>query len=93
MEEKIKGPALSQEQIGVINEIKTVETAVLKLINSIKDQDIMPVDKRWIAIGTTDIEKGFISCFKKKLEIEEYNNGSGPNIRTTRVKKSEVVLN
>ncbi len=41
----------------------------------------------------TDIEKGFISCFKKKLEIEEYNNGSGPNIRTTRVKKSEVVLN
>lgn len=64
MEEKIKGPALSQEQIGVINEIKTVETAVLKLINSIKDQDIMPVDKRWIAIGTTDIEKGFMSVIK-----------------------------
>lgn len=64
MEEKVKGPALSQEQIGVINEIKTVETAVLKLINSIKDQDIMPVDKRWIAIGTTDIEKGFMSVVK-----------------------------
>ena len=64
MEEKIKGPALSQEQIGVINEIKTVETAVLKLINSIKDQEIMPVDKRWIAIGTTDIEKGFMSVIK-----------------------------
>lgn len=64
MEEKVKGPALSQEQIGVINEIKTVETAVLKLINSIKDQDIMPVDKRWIAIGTTDIEKGFMSVIK-----------------------------
>ena len=64
MTNKIKGPALSQEQIGVINEIKTVETAVLKLINSIKDQDIMPVDKRWIAIGTTDIEKGFMSVIK-----------------------------
>lgn len=64
MEEKVKGPALSQEQIGVINEIKTVETAVLKLINSIKDQDMMPVDKRWIAIGTTDIEKGFMSVIK-----------------------------
>lgn len=64
MTNKIKGPALSQEQIGVINEIKTVETAVLKLINSIKDQDIMPVDKRWIAIGTTDIEKGFMSVVK-----------------------------
>lgn len=64
MEEKVKGPALSQEQIGVINEIKTVETAVLKLINSIKYQDIMPVDKRWIAIGTTDIEKGFMSVIK-----------------------------
>ena len=46
------------------NEIKTVETAVLKLINSIKDQDIMPVDKRWLAIGTTDIEKGFMSVIK-----------------------------
>lgn len=64
MTNKVKGPALSQEQIGVINEIKTVETAVLKLINSIKDQDIMPVDKRWIAIGTTDIEKGFMSVIK-----------------------------
>ena len=64
MEEKVKGPALSQEQIGVINEIKTVETAVLKLINSIKDQDMLPVDKRWIAIGTTDIEKGFMSVIK-----------------------------
>lgn len=64
MTNKIKGPALSQEQIGVINEIKTVETAVLKLINSIKDQDIMPVDKRWLAIGTTDIEKGFMSVIK-----------------------------
>ena len=64
MEEIVKGPALSQEQIGVINEIKTVETAVLKLINSIKDQDMMPVDKRWIAIGTTDIEKGFMSVIK-----------------------------
>ena len=64
MTNKIKGPDLSQEQIGVINEIKTVETAVLKLINSIKDQDIMPVDKRWIAIGTTDIEKGFMSVIK-----------------------------
>ena len=64
MTNKIKGPALSQEQIGVINEIKTVETAVLKLINSIKDQDMMPVDKRWIAIGTTDIEKGFMSVIK-----------------------------
>ena len=64
MTNKIKGSALSQEQIGVINEIKTVETAVLKLINSIKDQDIMPVDKRWLAIGTTDIEKGFMSVIK-----------------------------
>ena len=64
MTNKIKGPTLSQEQIGVINEIKTVETAVLKLINSIKDQDIMPVDKRWLAIGTTDIEKGFMSVIK-----------------------------
>ena len=64
MTNKVKGPALSQEQIGVINEIKTVETAILKLINSIKEQDIMPVDKRWIAIGTTDIEKGFMSVVK-----------------------------
>ena len=64
MTNKIKGPDLSQEQIGVINEIKTVEKAVLKLINSIKDQDIMPVDKRWLAIGTTDIEKGFMSVIK-----------------------------
>ena len=64
MTNKIKGPTLSQEQIGVINEIKTVETAVLKLINSITDQDIMPVDKRWLAIGTTDIEKGFMSVIK-----------------------------
>ena len=64
MTNKIEGPDLSQEQIGVINEIKTVETAVLKLINSIKDQDIMPVDKRWLAIGTTDIEKGFMSVIK-----------------------------
>lgn len=70
MTNKIKGPALSQEQIGVINEIKTVETAVLKLINSIKDQDIMSVDPRWIATGKTDIEKGFM-CIVKSITLGE----------------------
>lgn len=64
MTDKIKGPELSQEHIGIINEFKTVEAAVLQLIASLRTQDTLTFDQRWLAIGTTDIEKGFMGIIK-----------------------------
>lgn len=62
--EKVKGPQLNEDQIKEINKFKEVESRVLGFIQFLKQSDTVPTDPRWLATGTTDIEKGFMSIIK-----------------------------
>lgn len=62
--EKVKGPQLNEDQIKEINKFKEVESRVLGFIQSLKQSNTVPTDPRWLATGTTDIEKGFMSIIK-----------------------------
>lgn len=82
--EKIKGYRdLSQAEIDLMNEIKqkAEETGVLvdKLINfndsqSVKNADgsVVSVDYRWVAIGKTDLQKGFMALVRAIAKPESF---------------------
>ena len=60
---KIKGYRdLSQEEIESMNEAKALAEQVGELIEKLKSMD--STDKRWIATGTTDLQKGFMSIIR-----------------------------
>lgn len=64
MPPKIKGPVLTEDQIKVINLFKEFEKDLLIAINEFKSQDEIPYDSRWLSIGITDLEKGFMGIVK-----------------------------
>jgi len=61
--EKIKGYRdLSQEEIDLMNESKELAEQVSLLIGKL---EVFPgIDKRWLAIGKTDLQKGFMSAIR-----------------------------
>lgn len=66
---KIKGPALSNKQIEVINLLKTFEKEVLESIDLLKNQTDFLIDKSWIETGEKDFQKSFM-CFVKGIAVE-----------------------
>jgi len=57
---KIKGyRELSQDEVGGINCIKEVAQAVGELVKRVGETST--VDKRWLAIAQTDLQKGFMA--------------------------------
>lgn len=68
---KIKGYRdLSQEEIDMMNECKELAAKVGKLCNKLLDID--STDKRWIATGTTDLQKGFMSIIRGIAKPESF---------------------
>jgi hypothetical protein len=53
---------LSEEEINLINEVKTKGNEIGELIEKIRQ--IPDVDLRWVATGTTDIQKGIMSVIR-----------------------------
>jgi hypothetical protein len=49
---------LSQEEIDAMNAVKAVAEGVGKMIVELEGKD---VDKRWLAIAKTDLQKGFMA--------------------------------
>lgn len=64
MTDKIKGPILTKEQIKVINLFKDFEKDLLIALEEFKAQKEIPYDARWLSIGITDLEKGFMGIVK-----------------------------
>lgn len=64
MSEKIKGPVLTKDQVEVINLFKDFEKDLLIALEEFKVQKDVPYDPRWLSIGITDLEKGFMSIIK-----------------------------
>ena len=57
---QIKGyRELSQEEIDLMNEVKTKAAEVGELVEKIASIEI--IDGRWLSIGKTDLQKGFMA--------------------------------
>lgn len=57
---KIKGyRELSQEEIDLMNDVKSVGIVLQELFNKL--EAMSEVDKRWLAIGKTDLQKGLMA--------------------------------
>lgn len=60
-DEAIKGyTEQSSEIIGLVNRNKVVEEQVLRILDSIRNLGT-DIDQRWLAVGRTHIEQGFMA--------------------------------
>jgi len=50
---------LSQEEINLMNKVKLLAIQVGELVEETQTNSL--TDKRWISIGQTDLQKGFMS--------------------------------
>lgn len=56
---------LGEEEIALMNEAKELAEQVGQLVNKLETTDWDPgLDMRWIAIGKTDLQKGFMSLIR-----------------------------
>lgn len=66
---KIKGyRELSQEEIDLMNEIKTKGAELGELVKKLEDSE--ETDKRWVALGKTDLQKGLMSLTRSIAKPE-----------------------
>ena len=65
--EKIKGYRdLSQQEIDLMNEGKALAEQVGLYIDKLQALD--STDKRWVATGKTDLQKGFMSAIRSIVQ-------------------------
>ena len=68
-EEKIAGyRELAPLEKHEINKIKKMEQCLLKEINNIAEDNLVKIDGRWLAIGRTSIEQGFMAIIRAIAE-------------------------
>lgn len=61
--ERIRGYRhLTNEEIALVNEVKAKAEEVGELMRRL--QALPEIDKRWLAIGTTDLQKGFMGVVR-----------------------------
>ena len=53
---------LTDNEISVINDIKDLANFLGQMIEKMEKTD--GIDKRWLAIGKTDLQKGFMSIVR-----------------------------
>ena len=67
---KIEGyRELDQTEIEIMNQIKHTAKLVGGLIEDIERESILP-DERWLAIGKTDLQKGFMALTRAVAKPE-----------------------
>lgn len=69
--QKIKGYRdLSEVEIGAMNACKSVAVEVGSLCDRV--EGMAGVDKRWVAIAKTDLQKGFMSLIRAIAKPETF---------------------
>ena len=53
---------LTEKEISVINDIKQLEDLIGQMVTEMEHYD--DIDQRWLAIGKTDLQKGFMSVIR-----------------------------
>ena len=61
---------LSQEEIDIMNAVKAVGEQVKTTIQSLDDMD--SIDKRWLNIARTDLQKGFMALVRSIAKPEGF---------------------
>ena len=51
----------SEAKVALVNKHKTAEELILRICDQLKACSPDTVDQRWLAIGRTDIERGFMA--------------------------------
>ena len=59
---------LNVEEIQLMNQLKNMEKSVLGIIEDL--QSNADTDKRWVAIGRTDIQTGFMALVRSVAKPE-----------------------
>jgi hypothetical protein len=54
--------AQPDEAVQAVNVLKLAEEQVLRLLDDLGEDDCLAVDRRWLAIGRTSIEQGFMAA-------------------------------
>lgn len=63
---------LSQEEIDLMNEIKQKEAELGKLFQKMRESGT--IDRRWLSIAQTDLEKGFMAAVRSVAQPQtEFN--------------------
>jgi hypothetical protein len=73
MPSKISGyRELSEDEVAVMNAIKETGKVVGSLVEKLErlESDSVQVDKRWTAIGKTELQKGFMSLTRAVAKPE-----------------------
>jgi len=69
--QEIKGyRTLTKKEIELINEAKEVAVEVGKLCDKVAS--FSTTDRRWSSIGTTDLQKGFMSLIRSIAQPETF---------------------
>jgi len=58
----------SQENINLVNYFKDSEEYLLRALDELQADPL--IDKRWLAIGRTDIERGFMAIVRSIFKPE-----------------------
>lgn len=68
---KIKGYRdLNQQEIDAMNTIKDLAAKVGDMIESLEEHP--DIDKRWLAIAKTDLQKGFMSAVRSVAKPDSF---------------------
>jgi len=69
---------LSQGEINLMNEVKSLAEQVGNLIEKIQSappavtSDMLDPDRRWLSLGKTDLQKGFMSVIRSIAKPESF---------------------
>ena len=61
---------LTDDEVGDINDIKSLAEVVGHLVDSMKDYE--DVDQRWLAIAKTDLQKGFMALVRAVAKPDSF---------------------
>jgi hypothetical protein len=61
---------LTPEEIASMNEVKNLAAIVGELLDKVEMVD--GVDKRWLSIGKTDLQKGFMAVVRSIAKPESF---------------------
>lgn len=59
----------SSDNVALVNANKVIEEQVLRLLDGLKDRG-SDIDQRWLAIGRTSIEQGFMAVNRSIFKPE-----------------------
>jgi hypothetical protein len=61
---------LSQEQIDLINEIKSMGTSICDMVSKLKLS--LEIDQRWVSIGQTNLQQGLMALTRSVAKPEHF---------------------